>query len=320
MKVLYKIILCAAIIAGLIFAFILYRASGNEAQTNARYAPQGQLLDIEGTQVHALVMGQGPDLVLIHGASGNARDMTFALAPRLAEQYRVIVFDRPGQGFTNEVHPKRGDTIIEQAALLSKAASALGADKPIVMGHSYGGSVALAWAVTQPDHISAVIPVSAPSTPYEPKPTGFRKRTTTWWGKLFVVPTMTAFVPQDLVESTLSSIFHPQIMPDGYAEHVGVNLALRRKSLHANSRQTNKLGYELDVIHKDYGTISVPTEIVHGTDDQTVNFDLHAKNLVTEIPDAVLTNLTGVGHMPHQVSTDDLIAAIDRAANRAGLR
>ena len=40
--------------------------------------------------------GAGPDLVLIHGSSGNTRDFTFGFVDTVKDRYRVIVFDRPG--------------------------------------------------------------------------------------------------------------------------------------------------------------------------------------------------------------------------------
>jgi hypothetical protein len=43
----------------------------------ALWPPQGRFVEVEGRRVHAVTRGQGPDLVLIHGASGNVRDMTF---------------------------------------------------------------------------------------------------------------------------------------------------------------------------------------------------------------------------------------------------
>ena len=64
------------------------------------YPPEGQILDVGGVPVHAVVRGTGPDVVLIHGASGNTRDFTFDLVDRLADTYRVIVMDRPGLGYT----------------------------------------------------------------------------------------------------------------------------------------------------------------------------------------------------------------------------
>ncbi|MEY8838497.1 alpha/beta fold hydrolase, partial [Cribrihabitans sp. XS_ASV171] len=140
-----KILLSLLVGLALLAALTAFFARRHEDRANAAYPPRGELLEIDGVQVHAVVMGAGPDVVLIHGSSGNARDMTFDLAPRLAERYRVIAFDRPGLGFTDRLH-EAGATISEQAALLSRAAVALGAERPVVVGHSYGGAVALAWA------------------------------------------------------------------------------------------------------------------------------------------------------------------------------
>ncbi len=93
-KVRKAMILIALFIA-LFIAVVQVTAAVRERRAVLEFPPEGQILDVDGMQVHAVVMGAGPDLVLIHGASGNTRDMTFSLAPRLAERYRVIVFDRP---------------------------------------------------------------------------------------------------------------------------------------------------------------------------------------------------------------------------------
>ena len=77
--------------------------------------------------------GEGPDLVLIHGASGSTRDYTHTLVAQLESDYRVIVLDRPGFGYTPRLH-KDGESLEEQAALLSAAAAELGADRPYRVG------------------------------------------------------------------------------------------------------------------------------------------------------------------------------------------
>ena len=102
-------------------------------------------------------IGSGPDLVLIHGAGGNLREFTFDLAGQLTDRYRVIAFDRPGHGWTDRLPgygglgSTKGESPMEQAALLQKAAAKLGVQRPIVVGHSYGGAVALAWGLSQPE-------------------------------------------------------------------------------------------------------------------------------------------------------------------------
>ncbi|WP_254449067.1 alpha/beta fold hydrolase [Thalassococcus sp. S3] len=314
-----KILIYILVVLGVAASALTWRVLQQEARAERLYPPEGQLLDVDGVQVHAVVMGDGPDLVLIHGSSGNTRDMTFSLAPKLAERYRVIVFDRPGLGYTDRLNGD-GASIFEQAELMAKAAAQLGAERPIVMGQSYGGSVALAWAVTQPDHIAALVPLAAPSNPWTTPLDPYYQVLTSWWGNLFVVPLLTAFVSDARVEETLEGIFAPQSAPDGYAEAVGAGLTLRRKSLRANAAQRANLLDEIKALQPRYGEINVPTEIVHGTDDTTVGLPIHSEKLVHQIDGAVLTRLAGIGHMPHHVDQDDVIAAIDRAARRANLR
>ena len=105
------------------------------------------IVEVSGHRVHYVEKGNGPPLVLIHGASGNLRDWTYRAVDQLSRRYRVIAFDRPGMGYTPRIDSD-GASIFEQAALLSAASRQLGAERPIVLGHSYGGAVALAWAAS----------------------------------------------------------------------------------------------------------------------------------------------------------------------------
>ena len=297
----------------------LWAAARHEARAEAEYPPEGQMLDIDGVQVHAVVMGQGPDLVLIHGASGSTRDMTFALAPALAERYRVIVIDRPGLGYTERLNTT-GATITQQADLLAEAARRLGADRPLVLGHSYGGAVALAWAVHHPDQISGLVALSAASQVWDGSLPLFYHITSSRLGSLFVVPLITAFVPDSVVENAVEEVFEPQPEPEGYADYFGPSLTLRRVSMRANAAQRSNLLEEIRTLQPRYGEIAVPTEIVHGTADTTVGLQIHSEKLVNQIPGAVLTRLPGIGHMAHHAAQAEVIAAIDRVAARAVLR
>jgi pimeloyl-ACP methyl ester carboxylesterase len=296
-----------------------HRARAHEARAEAAFPPEGQIITVNGHPVHAVVMGTGPDLVLIHGASGNTRDMTFDLAPRLAQDYRVIVLDRPGLGYTPRIN-RTGATITQQAALLQEAAAQLGADRPIVLGHSYGGAVALAWAVTRPDHIAALVDVAGAAKPWDTGlSTYYRVFSHPVLGPL-VIPLLTAFVPDSRVEEAVQEIFMPQEPPAGYMDHIGAGLTLRRHSLRANALQRANLLSEIEALHPRYAEITVPVEIVHGTADTTVGVSIHSEPLAAQIKDAHLTVLDGIGHMPHHSAPEAVIAAIHRAATRAGLR
>ncbi|WP_171239349.1 alpha/beta fold hydrolase [Ruegeria sp. HKCCA5491] len=296
-----------------------WRASQNEARAEVSFPPEGQIVDVDGIPIHAVVMGQGPDVVLIHGSSGNTRDMTFALAPILAENFRVIVFDRPGLGYSGSFNPD-GETIEEQAEILQKAAALLGADKPIVAGQSYGGSVSLAWAVTRPDNIAGLVLIAPAAIPWETPLDGFNRLASTSAGNTLALPLISAFVPDWYVEKALDQVFAPQSAPDGYASHFGPGLTIRRASMHANAKQRANLLEEIRALQPRYIDISVPTEIVHGTADDTVGLGWHSERLIEQIPGAELIELPGIGHMPQVVAAPEVAEAIDRAAQRAGLR
>ncbi len=296
-----------------------WRESHNKARAETAFPPEGQIIDVDGVGIHAFIMGNGPDVVLIHGSSGNTRDMTFALAPILAENYRVIVFDRPGLGYSDSFNPN-GETIVEQAEILQKAAEKLGAKKPIVAGQSYGGAVSLAWAVTRPDNLSALVLIAPAAIPWETPLDGFNKMASTPTGNVLALPLISAFVPEWYVEQALDRVFAPQTAPEGYADHFGTGLTIRRASMHANAKQRANLLEEVRALQPSYKNIDVPTEIVHGTADDTVGLGWHSHRLIEQIPGAELIELEGIGHMPQVVAAPEVAAAIDRAAQRAGLR
>jgi pimeloyl-ACP methyl ester carboxylesterase len=302
------------------------RAERREAAAEAAYPPEGEFVDVGGgRQVHAVVRGSGPDLVLIHGASGNTRDFTLSFADRLTDRYRVIVFDRPGFGYTDRAAPQyggafetRAESPAEQAAMLDKAAEVLGASRPIVLGHSYGGAVAMAWGL---DHDpAALVVVSGVSQPWPGGLGALYSVNASSVGGATVVPLISAFAGPAQADRVLRVIFAPQPVPEGYKQDFGVGLSIRRESLRANARQISSLKPHVAEMSERYSSIDIPIEIVHGAADRIVPARIHSIPLSEQVESARLTLLDGIGHMPHHVAPDALVDAVDRAARRAGLR
>ncbi|MEM6906082.1 MAG: alpha/beta hydrolase, partial [Pseudomonadota bacterium] len=129
------------------------------------YPPIGKFVTVDGLKLHYWEAGEGPPLILIHGASGNVRDWTFSIAPELAKEFRVIAFDRPGFGFSDRQAEDGWDPGV-QARAIQAGAQAIGAENPIVIGHSWGGAVAMSWALQFPEQTRGVIPISAVTMPY----------------------------------------------------------------------------------------------------------------------------------------------------------
>ncbi len=295
------------------------------AQTaEERYPPIGQFVEIDGRQVHYLQTGAGPDLVLIHGASGNMRDFTFGLVDALSDRYRVTVFDRPGLGYTQAdpafagAFDGRAEGPEAQAALLHRAARAIGIRDEIVLGHSYGGAVAMAWGL---NHDPAALVVVSGAT--EPWPGGLGTLYTlagTALGGALAAPVISALVPRSLGDRAVQAIFAPNDPPAGYSDHVGVGLALRTETFRNNAQQINRLRPHLVEMSARYDSLTLPIELVHGLADDIVPAEIHSERLAQQVESAHLTRLAGVGHMPHHVRPEAVTDAIDRAARRAGLR
>ena len=302
------------------------RAARNEAAAEAAYPPEGRIVEVDGRRVHAVMRGTGPDLVLIHGASGHVRDMTFGFMDRLTDRYRVTAFDRPGLGYTDRARDGlsrlfggEGESPEEQARFLQAAARELGIERPIVLGHSFGGAVALAWALSDPEGTAAVVDVSGVAMPW-PGGLGWQYRINgSALGGALLPPLVTAFPPERVVDTALVAIFAPGPVPEGYEEHLGVGLTLRRESLRANARQVAALRPHVVEMSARYETLDLPIEIVHGEADIIIPARIHAVPLSRIAPHANLVLLPGVGHMPHHSAPEAVVAAVDRARERAGL-
>jgi pimeloyl-ACP methyl ester carboxylesterase len=288
------------------------RAAAREAAAEAAFPPLGRRIAVGGGAVHALTRGEGPDVVLIHGAGGNLRDFAFGLMPRLAAGFRVTAFDRPGLGWSDD-RPGSSDPA-RQAEVLRAAARALGIVRPVVLGHSYGGAVAMAWALDDPDGTRGLCLVAGATMPWEGGLDAWYHLTGTALGGALVVPAITAYATAAQAEAALAATFAPDPVPPGYREGIGIGLTLRRASLRANGRQVRALLGHVRAMSPRYGGLAVPVELLHGRADTTVAARVHSEPLARILPRARLTLIDGAGHMPHHIHPDLVVAAVRRLA------
>ncbi|MEO0363128.1 MAG: alpha/beta hydrolase [Pseudomonadota bacterium] len=285
-------------------------SSSAEAAAESAYPPVGRFVEVEGLKLHYVDEGEGPALVLIHGASGNLRDWTFSMTSRLKDRYRVIAFDRPGHGYSGRPDEQGHDPSV-QARLLAAGADALGVERAIVVGHSWGGSVTTAWALARPDQTAGAVSIAGATYPWGGDG-GFLYRIGASAVGGAVSAAARAYVSGDRRTSVVRDVFAPNAMPPGYAEHIGIDLALRSDTFQWNAEDINRLNDHLKTLAPRYGEIAAPVEVLHGDADETVYLDVHSLPLAEAVANGRLTVLPGVGHMPHHVREGQVVDAIDR--------
>lgn len=284
------------------------------AEVAERWPPEGRFVHAMGLRIHAWERGSGQPVILLHGASGNLRDWSFALAPLIARHRRAIAFDRPGNGYSERPAEWGGDPVV-QARILRAAARGMGVRRPILVGHSWGAALAMAWALSFPGEVAGVVTVAGAVMP---------------WGER---PMLAEYIGLDRlligfyfdylqtsrggVEGFVRRIFRPQTPPPGYIDHVGGQLALRPQTLQANMEDIGALNRALRRLAPDYPSLDMPIEVISGTEDFIIEPARQPIPFAASLRRPQLTLLDGVGHMAHHAAPATLLAAIDRIDARA---
>ena len=145
----FVVFLVAIAGAGLIYQAVAERID----QRN--FPPPGQLLDVGGYKLHINCIGQGSPTVILDAAGGNSSASWGLVQPDLARSTRVCAYDRAGMGWS-ERGPLPRD-LKQHAGELHALLSGAGIEGPYVMvGHSYGGRVALVYAKEYPSEVVGI--------------------------------------------------------------------------------------------------------------------------------------------------------------------
>jgi pimeloyl-ACP methyl ester carboxylesterase len=277
------------VIAGLA-AFSRFAARRIERQVPA----DGQFVTIDGIRLHYTDRGHGPAIVMIHGLGGQLRNFGYALSDLLVADHRVILVDRPGSGYSAAAPSA---AIPAQAALVAGLIDTLDLDKPLVVGHSLGGAVALALALDHPAKVGGLALISPLTQVQEDVPAAFRgiaigspavRRAIAW----------TIATPLGMLSGRRGAIavFAPEPAPDDFGTKGGGALVLRPGNFHAASTDLAAARGSMPALVARYADLSVPVAILFGREDAILNPDLHGAKIAADVPRIELTLIPG-GHM-----------------------
>ena len=308
-------------------AFAAGSASDHRADLAATNGPHPcqttaeHFITVDSLRVHYVETGAGATLVMIHGNAGNADDFTFGVISRLCSDYRIVAVDRAGHGKSDRPTSKT-PTLEYQAQLLHETLADLGIKHPILLGHSWGAALALAYTLKYPSDVSGIVLLAPAAYPDKGADRLLRIAVTPP-----VIGDATLLVGKivlgrHLLKAALSRAFYPEPIRDDYLKHATTSW-LTRKHLKAYFEDEWSLNASLKRLSKHYSEIRVPVVIVTGDEDKIVSPQENAYRLRQTIPHSSLIEVKQAGHeipLTHPQTVYDALKLISATSTRVAAR
>ena len=305
------VVAAAATVGALAISALVNRRLAKNAENDN--PPAGQFLEVNGVRLHYVERGSGAPLVLLHGNGSMIQDFeSSGLIDLAAKNYRVIVFDRPGFG-----HSDRPRNVVwtpaAQAELINSALHRLGVSHAIVLGHSWGASVAVALALKYPKLVQGlvlasgyyyptlrpdVVALSAPAVPLVGDVLGH---------------TLSPIVSRLMWPLLMAKIFGPRSVPKKF-EGFPKEMALRPSQIRASAAESALMIPDAFHFRDQYSNLKMPVVIVAGDEDRLVDIDAQSTRLHRDVPQSRFHRVPGTGHMIHQTATSVVMSAINEVA------
>jgi pimeloyl-ACP methyl ester carboxylesterase len=256
--------------------------------------PTGSFMQIGKLRIHYIEHpGNGTPVVLIHGLPGTAADWE-DVTPLLAG-HRTIAIDRPGFGYSTGGYVP----FDRQLEIIHELLGELHVTRPILAGHSYGGTISLGYAERYPNDVRGLVLVDAAAAGQ--KVGGFTD------AQAHLVKFLQLPVIRQISNATFGQLLITVSVNQADAEAfhpLPVVAAHRRRVLEINMTHGNLEAWSGEIlasngviaqIDKGLSAIETPAVVIQGEQDELVN-QSHGRKLAATLPHARLVMLYG-GHM-----------------------
>ncbi|ETX28708.1 alpha/beta fold hydrolase BchO [Roseivivax isoporae] len=274
------------------------------------HAEASRQIAVKPHRWHVQVMGEGPDLLMIHGAGGATHSWR-GLMPLLARDHRCIAVDLPGHGFSRLATRFRS-SLPFMAEDLRRLVVHEGWAPQVILAHSAGAAVALRMAATM-HPVPRIVAVNPALEPFR----GLA-------GVLFpMAARMIALTPfaTDLVRAGLVNPARTETLLAGTgsrldAEGVRLYQRLLGDRAHVEGALLMMSQWSLEALIGDLPGIRAPSLFLLGDNDRTVPAR-GAEDAARRMPDATCTMLPGLGHLAHEEAPELVAHHLRDFAGRA---
>jgi pimeloyl-ACP methyl ester carboxylesterase len=229
-----------------------------------------------------------------------------------ARNHRVIVFDRPGFG-----HSDRPRNVVwtpnAQAELIKHALERLDVSNTIVLGHSWGASVAVALALKYPALVRGLVLASGYYYPRaRPDVIAMGAPALPVIGDV-LSHTLSPLISRAIWPLMMAKIFGPRSVPEKFGGFPK-EMALRPSQIRASAAESALMIPDAFGLRNRYAELKMPVVILAGEQDRLIDIDTQSARLHSEISQSKFHRVSGNGHMIQQTATDQVMSAIREVA------
>jgi len=253
---------------------------------------------LHGHKFSYLDSGDGPALLFIHGLTGSQRNWTH-LVDALNHDHRVVAPDLFGHGASAKT---MGDySLGAHAATLRDLLDLLGIDRVTLVGHSFGGGIAMQFCYLFPERAERLVLVSSGGLGRDVSPL---LRAATLPGSDWVLPLIASSWVRERVEAAGRILARSGWRPSPETTEIwrgfsSLGDADTRRAFLATSRGVIDPGGQTVTAHDHLPmAVEVPTLVVWGTRDRMIPA-WHATTAHEAIPGSRVVLFQGAGHFPH---------------------
>jgi pimeloyl-ACP methyl ester carboxylesterase len=274
-----------------------------------------QYLTIHGHKRAFVKVGSGPALLLLHGL-GCDHTTWLPVIAALSRRYTVIAPDLLGHG--KSAKPRADYSLGGYANGMRDLLTVLGIDKVTVVGHSFGGGVAMQFAYQFPERTERMVLV-APGGLGPEVTAAIRAVTLPGFSQAMAVLTMPGI--RQLTQTTLRTLAASGVARtrdlDEVAEIVGSfrDPQARAAIRHVVSAVVDWRGQIVTMVDRAYLTQAMPMCVIWGTDDSVIPAR-HADIVAELAPGATVEVIPNAGHFPHKDHPQRFVKLLDGFVRR----